>query len=76
MIRPVLRAAAPDVCDMRVAWIRDGWQRATEGDVRYVQTTIPADAVASSLRMTGRALAASTVAAEAYRARLAFGLQK
>lgn len=76
MNRPVLRASAPDVCDIRIAWVRKGWIKGLAGDVRYVQTSIPADAVALSVRNMGRSLGASMVAAEACRARLAFGLPR
>lgn len=76
MTRPVLRASAEGETPIQVSWVLTGCKAQWAADVRYIQTSIPTDAVARLMRSPARALAASTVAAEEYRARLAFGLQK
>lgn len=72
----MLRASEPDRCDIRIADVLRGCLGRWAFDHRWIQTALPPDAAGRMVGQMGKAQAGENVQADAYRSRIAFGLQK
>src|SRR5690349_11524239 len=70
-MRPILRASAPDRCDVRIGWVLTGAKTAWNSSewIRYVETSIDSKRCAKTVGQMARAQAGENVNSEQYRAR-------